>query len=82
MEKQDEIRQSAIATSASAAADVAEAHILSRLGGRMRGLEVVSQGNGLVLRGHAATYHAKQLAQHAAREVTGLPVLANEIEVR
>jgi hypothetical protein len=42
----------------------------------------VIQDNGLILRGQAHTYFAKQLAQHAAMEVTELPILANEIEVR
>jgi hypothetical protein len=36
---------------------------------------------GLVLRGHARTYHARQLAEHAAMSTTGLPVARNEIEV-
>jgi len=36
---------------------------------------------GLVLRGRAQTYYAKQLAQHAVVEAAGLPILANEIEV-
>jgi hypothetical protein len=82
MEKQNELRQASIGSAATAAPDLAEAHILSRLGGRVRNLEVLFREQGLVLRGHAATYHAKQLAQHAAMEVTGLLVLANEIEVR
>jgi len=34
------------------------------------------------LRGQVHTYYAKQLAQHAVMETTGLPILANEIEVR
>ena len=38
-----------------------------------------------ILRGSAATYYIKQLAQHLVREImetTNLPILANEIEVR
>jgi hypothetical protein len=58
-----------------------EAHIRSRLSGRVRDLHLVVQGRGVVLRGHSPTYYGKQLAQHAAMEATGLPVLANEIEV-
>jgi hypothetical protein len=43
---------------------------------------VVVKASGLVLRGRAATYHAKQLAQHAAMELATMPILSNEIEVR
>jgi hypothetical protein len=59
-----------------------EAHMHRRLGNRVRDLRVVRRGVGLVLSGRAATYHAKQLAQHAAMEMSNLPILANEIEVR
>jgi hypothetical protein len=58
-----------------------EAHIQCRLGGRVRDFRVVIADKGLVLRGRAQTYHAKQLAQHAVLEATPLPILANEIEV-
>jgi hypothetical protein len=54
----------------------------NRLGGRVHDLRVVLRPDGLILQGHAATYHAKQLAQHAAMEAARLPILANEIEVR
>jgi hypothetical protein len=37
---------------------------------------------GLVLRGRAHTYYAKQLAQHAVMDNHPLPILANEIEVQ
>ena len=58
-----------------------EALINRRLGNRVRDLRVVKREGGLVLSGRASTYHAKQLAQHAAMEVSDLPILANEIEV-
>lgn|GEM_PF-866215 len=48
---------------------------------RIRDLRIVIRGGGIVLRGRACSYHAKQLAQHAAMSVTDLPILANEIEV-
>ena len=54
----------------------------SRLGSRIRDLRVLLRPNGIVLQGYASTYHAKQLAQHAAMEATRLPLLANDIEVR
>jgi hypothetical protein len=58
-----------------------EAHIQSRLSGRIRGLQVLRKTNGLILRGRTRTYYAKQLAQHAVMAATDLPILANEIEV-
>lgn len=58
-----------------------EAHLRSRLVGRVQELRLVVRDEGLVLRGHAHSYYAKQLAQHAVMEATNLPVRANEIEV-
>ena len=40
------------------------------------------QKTGLVLHGWTETYHAKQVAQHAAMQIAGVPILANEIEVK
>jgi hypothetical protein len=61
--------------------DHLETHVQSRLNGRVRDFRLVLRGNGLILTGHAATYYAKQLAQHAVMEATTLPILANDIEV-
>jgi hypothetical protein len=58
-----------------------EAQVLRRVGGRVRDFRVLVRHNGIVLRGRCATYHAKQVAQHTAMELTGLPILANDIEV-
>jgi hypothetical protein len=58
-----------------------EAHVQSRLNGRVRDLRLEARDQGLVLRVHTHTYYAKQLAQHAAQKASGLPILANEIEV-
>lgn len=55
-------------------------HLLGRI--RVRQLRVMVQEQALVLQGCVSTYYAKQLAQHAAMEVSGLPILANEIEVQ
>ena len=52
-----------------------------KLGGRVRDFRVVLQDCGIVLRGLADSFHAKQLAQHAVMNEIGLPLLANEIEV-
>jgi hypothetical protein len=58
-----------------------EAEIRRRLGDRVNELRVVVTEEGLVLHGRSRTYHAKQLAQHSANEISGLPILANEIRV-
>ena len=58
-----------------------EGYVRSRLNGRVYNLRVVFRDQGLVLQGCAHTYYAKQLAQHALQEASGLPILANEIEV-
>jgi hypothetical protein len=59
-----------------------EHRILRRIGNRIRNFRVVEHPEGLVLRGSAVTFHTKQLAQHAAMELTNRLILANEIEVR
>ena len=59
-----------------------ESLVRQRLNGRVRDLRLFVQEQGLILQGQTATYYAKQLAQHAVMEVSGLPILANEIEVR
>jgi osmotically-inducible protein OsmY len=58
-----------------------EAQVQCRLSGQIHDFRLVVAGGGLVLRGHTHTYYAKQLAQHAVMEATGLPIVANEIEV-
>ena len=58
-----------------------ETHVQSRLNGRVRHFRLVVRGCGLVLRGQARTYYAKQLAQHEVMGATALPILANEIQV-
>jgi hypothetical protein len=58
-----------------------EGMLLRRIGNRVRDLRVVFLADGLILQGRTATYHAKQLAQHAAMELADMPILANEIEV-
>ena len=55
--------------------------VQGRLGGRVRNLRLLAQGAGLILLGQADTHHAKQLVQHAIVEESGLPLLANEMEV-
>ncbi len=58
-----------------------EGMLLRRIGNRVRDLRVIFLADGLILQGRTATYHAKQLAQHAAMELAGMHIVANEIEV-
>jgi hypothetical protein len=61
--------------------DQLENRVQGRLSGRIRNLQVLLGDCGIVLRGFARTYHAKQVAQHAVMMETQVPILANEIEV-
>ncbi len=58
-----------------------ELQVQSRLNGRVHDLRVSVTDSGLVLWGHAHTYYAKQLAQHAVMEATPIAIHANQIEV-
>ncbi|SRR5579871_4866837 len=73
---------SGIAEKACSLAEHLELLVQRRLGSRVRDLRVVLRQDGVILQGRAGTYHAKQLAQHAAMELSALPILANDIEVR
>jgi hypothetical protein len=52
-----------------------------KLRGRLSGLRIELQGEGVVLRGIARSYYAKQLALHAVMTGVRLPVVRNEIRV-
>ena len=68
-------------SSAAINAECLETLVQRRLGTRIRALRVIVRQDGMVLQGIASTYHAKQLAQHAAMDLGDLPLAANEIEV-
>ena len=70
-----------IAARVSAPVEHLQSQVQRRLGSRIRGLQVIVRQDGLILQGRTTTYHAKQLAQHAAMELAALPILANNIEV-
>jgi len=61
--------------------DQLQAHLQSRLLGKVRGFYLIINDQGLILRGQARTYYAKQMAQHAVMEASDVPIIANEIEV-
>jgi hypothetical protein len=58
-----------------------ENRIRHQLSGRLRDFRLEVGDAGVVLRGRARTYYAKQLAQHAVMAATDQPILRNEIEV-
>ena len=61
--------------------DQLEIRLEGKLSGRIRNLQLLLHECGIVLRGFARTYHAKQVAQHSLMMETDLPIVANEIEV-
>jgi len=58
-----------------------ESRLQTQLRGRVCDLNLFLHDDGLILRGTAQTYNAKQLAQHALMRQVDTPILANEIEV-
>jgi hypothetical protein len=60
----------------------AEALLRQWVGGQVWDLRLVIHDRGVILQGRALSYYAKQLAQHAVMRGLGLPVVANDIEVR
>ena len=58
-----------------------EAAIRERLRGRVSDLSIQLRDSGVVLRGTARSFYAKQLAQHAVMTGTDWPVIRNGIEV-
>lgn len=66
-----------------AADDIArmENRIQHQLGKRIRDLRLEIRHSGIVLKGRARTYHARQLAQHAVCAATDVPIVENEIDV-
>jgi hypothetical protein len=63
--------------------EVVTQRVAARTGRRVRNLvvEVTSSGEGIVLRGHADSFHVKQLAQQGAREALPHAHLENAIVV-
>ena len=61
--------------------DRLERKVRCRVTGSVRNFRLQVHADGLILLGHASTYYAKQLAQHAIMAATIVPILANEIEV-
>lgn len=55
--------------------------VTSRLTGRVAGFQLILESRGLVLRGTARTFYAKQMAQHLVMELSAVPIVTNGIEV-
>ena len=58
-----------------------EEELQQRLRGHVADLHLQVHDGRLVLQGRCASYYAKQLAQHAAMTLTGMPIASNRIEV-
>jgi hypothetical protein len=58
-----------------------EVLVRHRVGWQVDDLQVLLGERGLILKGHAFTALARVLAQIEAARLSGLPVVANEIEV-
>ena len=52
-----------------------------RLGIRVRDFRISVHEDGLILHGRVNTYYGKQIAQQVAMELSGVSIVANEIEV-
>jgi hypothetical protein len=78
---QTQMTQSAMNSATSNATLKLEESVRSRLNGRVQCFQLVVVSDGVILRGKALSYHAKQLAQHMVMEACSLQILANEVEV-
>ena len=58
-----------------------EHRILERISGRVRNLRIVRSQGRLILEGSSKSFHAKQLATHAALELAPADELVNAITV-
>jgi hypothetical protein len=58
-----------------------EHRILERIGGRIRNLRVVRSAGRMILEGSSGSFHAKQLATHAALEMAPEDEWVNAITV-
>lgn len=52
-----------------------------RLRGRLREFHIDREEQGLVLSGAAPSFYVKQLAQHAVKQMTRVPIARNDIHV-
>ena len=62
-------------------AEIVMQRVVNRTGRRVRGLAVEIGGGCVILRGRAASYHVKQLAQQGAQEALPNAILENAIVV-
>lgn len=57
------------------------ARVKGQLGGQLNDFQLNMHDNGLILQGWVSTYYAKQMAQEAVMQHSGLKIAVNEIEV-
>jgi hypothetical protein len=59
-----------------------EHSVIKRVGSAIRDLECnLIEDRGLILRGQATSYFAKQTAQEVVMEMTTIPIISNDIRV-
>jgi hypothetical protein len=58
-----------------------EKDVLWQLRGQIQRLHLEMHDGGLILRGRAYSFYGKQLALHAVKTRTEIPVVANRVEV-
>lgn len=54
----------------------------TRLGSPVRNFQLAAREDGLILRGQVRTHYSKQMAQEVVMQVSGVSILANDIEVQ
>ncbi len=57
------------------------ARVKGQLGGQLHDFQMNLHNNGLILQGWVLTYYAKQVAQEAVMQHSGLEIVINEIVV-
>jgi hypothetical protein len=62
--------------------ELLELRVQHKLHGRIASFQLNWHHKGIVLRGFARTYYAKQLAQHVVMTETDIQIAANEIQVQ
>ena len=58
------------------------ARLQSRLGIQVRNFQMSGREDGLILRGQVGTHYSKQMVQEVVMDVSGLAILANDVEVQ
>ena len=58
-----------------------ESRVADQLNGQVRHFRVFACDGGILLKGRARTYHAKQMAQHIVMKASKQRIVANQMDV-